>query len=851
MMDSSEAKLTALEAKVQQALEIALRHGRRHDDYGGDPGPHDADSKGHGHSGAIFLERATQVVAAGTTLSVTDGTPVTPFTTASGADITSTAVPFIAAGRDGQLIILRNDNGTDAAGLILSDTNYLANSNMRLDADTLTLAGTSAAGFVYSTTQVAWVFQWYKKLKHYDGAINTFTVDGASSLTHQWGDGVTANDTVPAFVATYTGIPTAASVTLTASPDAGYPLTLVTPFTSGTGAAYFRSATRNGTRTFRLSATVNGTALTADVIVTYRAPNYVGVETEPTTLNSGMINAFGNVVLDTDPYDSFAVNPSGGQYIWCAFVDGDAVPFFVIASERAGFTLKQNAFSHTSTYGKVQAYDTYRSDIADIGSVTLVTQSSDGQVRNYFGISTQAATLTAAQINALAQSQLDTDAYFAWTSIASGVSDYLWFACPATYTDPNFIEASSTERAGFTKLQSAFGHVNQYGYTLVGGYDTFRSDIIDMPTAAYTTQSALGGLRNYFGTSTQAATLTSAQILALAQSDIDTNAYDAWSSIASGVSDYLWFAYPSSYTDPYYRETSTSERAGFTVMQTAFGHVNQYGYTLAGGYDTARSNIIDMPTAAYTTTSTRPATKRYVGKVGQATQLSEAQIEALQLSDLTESPNGTFASITGLGAGDYLWFCVSDANIVAPTHYGISPGSGSSGYQEAAFTAVAVRSVTNAYGYTEDYKDIHSDVTGLQAVNINAATTTTWSMKTQAAAFANRIYMGPAVNGTDTITNAQILALDDTVDGESNLQTTVPGTYSAIKIETGEYLWFCHPDAIADLLTIKDGTTGFAIAGSYRNDVSHTNDFGITETYRCWRSDNAAIYPSGEDVVVT
>lgn len=688
---------------------------------------------------AKYAERATQVVAAGTTISVTDNVPITPFSTGSGSNITSTATPFIVAGREGQLVILRNDNGTDAAGLILSDTNYLANSNMRLDNDTLTLAGTSIAAFAYSTILSSWVFLWYKKLKHYDGAINTFTADGSSALTHEWGDGSTTNDTAPDFVATYTGIPTVASVTITVSPDAGYPLSLSSPYTSGTGSVYFRSATRNGTRTFRLSATVNGSALTSDVVVTYRAANYVGISTEATALDSSTagknINALTNVTLDTDPYNSYAVNATAGNYIWCAFVDGDALPYFVISSERAGFSLKQNAYSHTTTYGKVQAYDTYRSTLASLGSVTVVTQSTDGQVRNYFG------------------------------------------------------------------------------------------------------------------TSTQDTTLTSAQILTLAQSALDTDAYAAWSSIASGASDYLWFAYPTSYTDPYYKETSTGERAGFTVKQTALAHENQYGYTLAAGYDTARSDIVDMPTAAYTTTSTRPATKRYVGKVGQATQLSEAQIEALQLSDLTESPNGTFASITSLGAGDYLWFCVSDTNIAAPTHYGISPGNGSTGYQEASFTAMTVTSVTNIYGYTENYKNIHSNVTGFQAIEINNATTTTWSMKTQAAAFNNRIYMGESTD-TDPISNANILALDDTANGESLIASTVAGTYTPT-ITGSNYLWFCHPDAVADLATIKDDSTGFAIAGSYRTNVSHTNDFGFTETYRCWRSDNVNIFPTGGTVVIT
>jgi hypothetical protein len=98
---------------------------------------------------------------------------------------------------------------------------------------------------------------------------------------------------------------------------------------------------------------------------------------------------------------------------------------------------------------------------------------------------------------------------------------------------------------------------------------------------------------------------------------------------------------------------------------------------------------------------------------------------------------------------------------------------------------MTVTAVTNAYGYTENYKDIHSDVAGLQAVNINNHTTSTWSLKTQAAAFPNRIYMGP--HADSAITSAHILVLDDDANGVSNLQTTVPGSY-VVTIGSGKYL---------------------------------------------------------------
>ena len=34
-----------------------------------------------------------------------------------------------------------------------------------------------------------------------------------------------------------------------------------------------------------------------------------------------------------------------------------------------------------------------------------------------------------------------------------------------------------------------------------------------------------------------------------------------------------------------------------------------------------------------------------------------------------------------------------------------------------------------------------------------------------------------------------------------------------VTIAGGTYLWFCHPDAVPDLATIKDNATGFSIEG--------------------------------------
>ena len=350
--------------------------------------------------------------------------------------------------------------------------------------------------------------------------------------------------------------------------------------------------------------------------------------------------------------------------------------------------------------------------------------------------------------------------------------------------------------------------------------------------------------------STHTTGLTSAQVVALTHF-LDINPFATYSSIpATGAGDYIWFAFVDNDAtlDGNLFFAIGGERAKFSIKNNPVSVTSTY--LKVANYETYRSDLAQLGTVTVVVQNTRPPTKRYVGKAATTGPLSEATIESLQLSDLTESPNGTFASITGLASGLSVWFCVSNANVAAPTHYGLSPGNGSTGYQEASFTAAALVNVTNTYGYAEDYREIYSNVSELQAVNINGSTGTTWSLKTQTAAFANRIYMGPGP-AADPITNANILALDDVAaNGVSNLQTTVPGSY-AVTIAGGTYLWFCHPDAVPDLATIKDNATGFSIDGAYMTNVSHVNDFGVTETYRCWRSTNPSIFPTGGTVVVT
>lgn len=268
----------------------------------------------------------------------------------------------------------------------------------------------------------------------------------------------------------------------------------------------------------------------------------------------------------------------------------------------------------------------------------------------------------------------------------------------------------------------------------------------------------------------------------------------------------------------FYRGTSVSQVRTFTVTATISG------------------------TAGLTRTCTVTyINRRYAGPNSQSTLLSSAQVLGLDgvggTSDLNTSQYGTFTVTTT--TGEYIWYAHRSALTAVVV---VSGGTGqiSISGEIAGFSDMGTISHTNDLGFVETFRLYRSTNTNFGSGK---------SVVTASSARTNRIYMGPSTD-TNPISTANILALDDTANGTSNLNGAVGGSY-AVTITGSNYLWFCHPDRYPDLATIKDNSTGFAIAGSYRTDVSHTNDFGYVETYRCWRSDNVGIFPSGGTVVVT
>jgi hypothetical protein len=437
----------------------------------------------------ILSERATQAIAADTTVAVTDGAPLTPFTTTG--NITNTAAPFIAAGRNGQLVILRNDNGSGT--LTLSDTNIGAGGSLlRLSANTVTMAAGSSLCLEYSTIQGAWVQQYYLALVAvtpiYAMNIAAEGAGPASGITLEVASGGTS---VPTFTFGYVGVPSSGTIDVSAGGDPGtdYPATILTPFTSLVGPAFNKGTSVGTVRTFTPSIVVNGVTLSSPTaLVTYYNRVYMGPSSQADALTTEQVlalddTAAGESSLDNNALGTFTdIDTGAGEYIWYAYraALGNTL-YFTIEDELAGFTEKQTTLSHTNDSGFTEDYRTWRSDLANFGNDKDVRTYSalPNANRFYMGPSTDTDPISNANILALddtadGESGLYSSQARTWSAIKIEAGEYLWYCHPDRIADLATIKDGTTGFAIAGSYRTNVSHTNQYGY--VEDYRCWRSD---------------------------------------------------------------------------------------------------------------------------------------------------------------------------------------------------------------------------------------------------------------------------------------------------------------------------------------------------------------------------------------
>lgn len=423
----------------------------------------------------LYAAMDAQALIASSTITVTDGTPLTPIS--STGIITLTATPAIAAGRHAQVAVIQNVGNY---AITFQNLSVIA-SNLQLSAGSVTLNAGGIMELVYSATLSAWCQTLLLNPLAFTPSISAFTVDGSATQTREVAG--SGNEAAPAFALTYVGVPSACSVELD-TVESGYPYALIAPFLSGTGPVYPKKIAVLAVRTFTATATISGQGgKQRTATITYNNRRWCGPHTQATALSSAQVltlddDADGKSDLVNAKTGSFAVNITSGEYLWFCYRAALGVGLYLaINSERAGLSrIGTGTVVVTNDSGFSEAFEQWRSTMQAVGNVTATLSTSEGTNRRYMGPHTDVDAITSPHILALdddadGESSLS-NSYAGTFHVVAGVAEYVWYCFPARITGTPVFWVNGF--AGGFAEKSQVSHTNDYGYT--ENYRTFRSE---------------------------------------------------------------------------------------------------------------------------------------------------------------------------------------------------------------------------------------------------------------------------------------------------------------------------------------------------------------------------------------
>ena len=451
-----------------------------------------------------------------------------------------------------------------------------------------------------------------------------------------------------------------------------------------------------------------------------------------------------------------------------------------------------------------------------------------------------AGTLSDADINGLDSSDLDEDNTQSWGTFNSASGKYLVLAYPdrlGTLGATVFRFLNMT--AGFT-LQDKNPHVNSATYS--ENYNVYKSNLANMGSGSFTTTGTLLNMVRYKGA--DVASYDSAFITALSSTDIDADsiqtATESGWSVTMGATNYSYISVPSRWNlnTGYFRYlTGGAElQAGFTEVGSNISWQNPAGY--AENYDIFKSAVQDLGDGSIGVGQSAIRQRFYYGTTTTGSSFSEANIEALPSNSIREDTDNTntWGTLTPT-AGQYIALAVPArcAALQHGTDYETDGNVGTAFLFDgltAAFAAAEVVSVTNEYGYAENYEVYASTIADPGDGSGAFVTTTTgttayqyWGVSTDASA------AGWDVSDFETMATQG--------GGSKSTSTDVTGAPQfTVTAGSNEYIWFCYPKRLG---TVTFWVGGFEGGFEAAQTVSLTNINGWTEDYYCWRSSNHSL----------
>ena len=352
-------------------------------------------------------------------------------------------------------------------------------------------------------------------------------------------------------------------------------------------------------------------------------------------------------------------------------------------------------------------------------------------------------------------------------------------------------------------------------HTLGTGPQFYRANVLG-GTRIFTATGGIGAAktqtfnykyRRYAGSQNQQTVLSSAQVNALPQTDLTESKTWTAQSVNAGGTASVWYVVGTMFSGAPVFAFGT-ERAAFTAIGTNVAHSNQYGGTYA--VDQWKSSTTGVGNVVLDVkTSGDWSYRRHFGSndVNSGT-LSDTQVKALAYSDLTSGK--AITQFGTAGGTSRMWYVFNGTYTGAPV-FAINN-------EQAAFTQMGTAiSHVNQYSYTGTVDQWRSDTAGVGAGTLAVKTSGTYGV---------RRYMGPAAVGTGgTLTNAQVLALDATSAGSSDLTASV-NMSASVNGTAGQNLWYVHHSALGSVgaFTLNGEIAKFNFKGG---TFALTNDFSV------------------------
>ena len=308
------------------------------------------------------------------------------------------------------------------------------------DADTETTAPNTNEVLKWNGTD------WVPKVYNYNFAFSIASFTDNEAATQLIGTGIWEAIGGITFGATYTNGPaTSASIALVSNGGVTWAsaLALASPYSAGTSTetTAYPGAKDQYVR-FTLTSNKGAENDAEAQTVYFRNYIYWGIANKNSGFTEADVEALAGKAVSNDQTRSMALNPGAGEYLVFAFPstytsipDGDDYETdggtgFLFNSIACAF-IEPETVGLTNSAGYTENYKVYASDLANLGSHTLLTYTSAVSINPlYYGITLKTDTFTEADIEGLANSPNTNDNTQVWSSVTTGAGEYMLFAFP-------------------------------------------------------------------------------------------------------------------------------------------------------------------------------------------------------------------------------------------------------------------------------------------------------------------------------------------------------------------------------------------------------------------------------------